>query len=86
MIDDLTFRIVTHQPYPLDLERLNVLFVYNPIETKAKGNDYVAENPMGTGPYKFERWERGSELVTTANENYCIPGLPKIKTSIRSSH
>jgi ABC-type transport system substrate-binding protein len=28
------------------------------------------ENPVGTGPYRVERWDRGNEIVFTANESY----------------
>jgi peptide/nickel transport system substrate-binding protein len=82
VVDDLTFRIVTQKPYPIVLERLNVLFVYDPMETKAKGDDWVSEHPMGTGPYKFVRWERGSELLMTANPDYWQKGLPKVKNIV----
>jgi peptide/nickel transport system substrate-binding protein len=61
---------------------LNVLFVYDPMETKAKGDDWVSEHPMGTGPYKFVRWERGSELLMTANPDYWQKGLPKVKNIV----
>ena len=79
VVDDLTFRIITEKPYPLILERLNVLFVYDPVYTKEKGDRYVSEFPMGTGPYKFVRWDKGSKVVLTANENYWKSGVPKIK-------
>jgi len=82
VIDDVTFRIITEKPYPLVVERLNTLFVYDPVETKAKGDAWVAENPMGTGPYKFVKWDRGSQLVMTANPDYWIKGLPKIKNIV----
>lgn len=79
VVDDLTFRIVTEKPYPLILERLNVLFVYDPIYTKEKGDRAVSEFPMGTGPYKFVRWDKGSKVVLKANEKYWKSGVPKIK-------
>jgi len=82
VIDDLTFRIISEKPYPLVLERLNVLFVYDPIETREKGNTWVAEHPMGTGPYKFVKWDRGSQLVMTANPDYWINGVPKIENIV----
>jgi ABC-type transport system substrate-binding protein len=28
------------------------------------------DNPIGTGPYKLEQWERGNQIVLTANEDY----------------
>ncbi len=79
VVDNLTFRIVTEKPYPLILERLNVLFVYDPIYTKEKGDRYVSEYPMGTGPYKFVKWDKGSKVVLTANKEYWKKGVPKIK-------
>lgn len=27
-------------------------------------------NPIGTGPFKFEKWEKNSQIVLTANEDY----------------
>jgi len=38
-------------------------------EVERPGFDF-GHNPIGTGPYKFERWERNREIVLTANENY----------------
>ncbi|HEY1975624.1 MAG TPA: peptide ABC transporter substrate-binding protein [Candidatus Baltobacteraceae bacterium] len=37
--------------------------------------------PVGTGPYKFARWERGDRIVLTANPNY-FKGAPRIKQLI----
>ena len=34
----------------------------------AKGD--LLASPIGTGPYMLERWDRGSEMVFTANPNY----------------
>jgi peptide/nickel transport system substrate-binding protein/oligopeptide transport system substrate-binding protein len=33
--------------------------------------------PVGTGPFKFERWERGREIVLTANPGY-FEGAPRL--------
>jgi peptide/nickel transport system substrate-binding protein/oligopeptide transport system substrate-binding protein len=33
--------------------------------------------PVGTGPFRFERWERGKEIVLTANTEY-FDGPPKL--------
>jgi len=45
--DDVTFRIITHKPYPLVLERLNTLFVYDPVYCKEVGDKVIAEAPQG---------------------------------------
>lgn len=34
------------------------------------GNGDILEKPIGTGPYKVEQWERGSQLVFTRNDAY----------------
>jgi peptide/nickel transport system substrate-binding protein len=34
--------------------------------------------PVGTGPFKFARWERGDRIVLTANPSYFL-GAPKLK-------
>jgi peptide/nickel transport system substrate-binding protein len=31
---------------------------------------YANEHPTGTGPYQFERWERGQQVVLSAYEDY----------------
>jgi len=38
-------------------------------EVERPGFDF-GHNPTGTGPYKFERWERNREIVLGANESY----------------
>ena len=32
--------------------------------------DTVGENPVGTGPYMFESWERGQQITAVRNANY----------------
>jgi peptide/nickel transport system substrate-binding protein len=84
VVDDLTFRIITKDPYPLVLQKLNTVFVFDPAHTKEKGDTYVASHPMGTGPYKFVEWKKDDRIVMTINENYWKAGVPKTKkTTIR---
>lgn len=82
VIDDVTFRIITYEPYPIVLERLNTLFVYDPVYCKEVGDQKVAEAPMGSGPYQFVKWDRGSEIVLKKNPNYWQKGIPKIDNII----
>jgi ABC-type transport system substrate-binding protein len=46
------------------------VFGIHPREYLEETEGYPGENPVGTGPYKFEAWERGSQIVLTANEDY----------------
>ena len=35
--------------------------------------------PVGTGPFVFQTWERGSHIILTANPNYWGEGEPKLE-------
>jgi peptide/nickel transport system substrate-binding protein len=43
---------------------------------------YGYEHPTGTGPYKFDSWERGERVVLTANGDYWGENTPNIGTLI----
>ncbi|OQA47305.1 MAG: Periplasmic dipeptide transport protein precursor [Chloroflexi bacterium ADurb.Bin325] len=34
------------------------------------GGMQLVENPIGTGPYKLERWQKGSQIIMTRNDDY----------------
>jgi peptide/nickel transport system substrate-binding protein len=40
------------------------------VPPKAAGEKNFGEAPVGSGPYKFARWDRGRDIVLTLNENY----------------
>jgi peptide/nickel transport system substrate-binding protein len=40
---------------------------------KDKGDAFMAENPVGTGPYKFVHWLKGREILMERNDNYWGP-------------
>jgi len=46
------------------------------------GDLKVAEAPMGSGPYMFVKWDRGSQIVLKKNPNYWMKGIPKIDNVI----
>lgn len=45
-------------------------FIMSKAWVEAKGNDGVSDNPMGTGPYTFEAWTKGTSLSLRRNEDY----------------
>jgi len=47
----------------------------------AKQFDRRISNPVGSGPYVFERWDSGEQIVLRRNENYWGP-KPRIKKVI----
>lgn len=45
-------------------------------EAIKKHGEKFGENPVGTGPFKFESWNRNDKIVLKANENYSEEGKP----------
>jgi peptide/nickel transport system substrate-binding protein len=74
-IDETTVEIETNGADPILPSRLDWLAMVPP---EASANADFAENPIGTGPYKFVEWRRGSQISLTANEDYWGPA-PSIK-------
>ncbi|MBI2874879.1 MAG: hypothetical protein HYY09_07300 [Firmicutes bacterium] len=71
--------IITKGPNPLVPIRLSWLPIMEPKHVQAVGAD-VVEKPIGTGPYKFKQWNRGTQIVLERNEDYWdekpeIPGV-----------
>src|SRR5207247_2289572 len=48
-----------------------------PREVVERLGDAFASHPVGTGPFKFVRWERGREIVLAANPDY-FDGAPRV--------
>ena len=51
-----------------------------------EGTDPLANQngnaPIGTGPYKFKEWVRGSHVIFESNPDYWDPGLPRIERMV----
>jgi len=49
-------------------------------EEQLEDPESMIEAPIGTGPYKLEAWERGSQIVLTQNEDYWddAPSVPTV--------
>lgn len=79
IIDDHTVDIVTKFPDGLLLNRLaGFIMIVPPRRMKERGEGALEEEPSGTGPFRFERWERGRELSMLRNEAYWNPGEPGV--------
>src|SRR5215831_7254964 len=70
IVDDFTVRFITHDPYPIMLERMQNFQMVSEKVAKEKGDAFMAENPIGTGPYKFVHWLKGREILLERNESY----------------
>jgi peptide/nickel transport system substrate-binding protein len=77
-VDATTLRITTSGPDPILPTRLYWLKMVPPIAAAEAG---FAENPVGSGPYKFDSWSRGSSITLVANEDYWdgAPAVPEVE-------
>jgi len=76
--DPWTIDIKTKVPVPYFAENLHQTFIMDKESTESRSVGEIGQNPIGTGPYKFVEWVKGSYLKLTANENYW-DGAPTIK-------
>ena len=68
--DDYTVVIGTEQPVAVMLDRLQNRFILSKSGMEAQGGDQPDLKPIGTGPYKFQSWQRDGNLVMVRNDNY----------------
>jgi peptide/nickel transport system substrate-binding protein len=69
-VDSLTVRLHLSEPAPwLPSLMAPWLAILPPAYASDPTNDF-ANNPVGTGPYRFMRWVRGSRIVLKQNADY----------------
>jgi len=70
-VNDSTFNIQLNQPFPAFLGLLTMKYcsVVPKEIVEHYGSDFRS-NPIGTGPFKFKRWEENLKLVFRKNHNY----------------
>jgi len=67
--DDYTVIITTEQPVAVMMDRLQNRFILSKSGMEAQG-DSAEVKPIGTGPYKFQSWQRDGNLVMVRNDSY----------------
>jgi peptide/nickel transport system substrate-binding protein len=76
--DDNTIIFKTKTPTPWFADNLHQIFIVSKKDVESRDLGDVGVKPVGTGPYKFVEWVKGSHLKFAANEAYC-GGAPKVK-------
>jgi peptide/nickel transport system substrate-binding protein len=76
-VDDLTVQIITDGPDPILPGRLYWMKMVPPGHSK---DPRFAETPVGTGPYRFVKWNRGQNVILEANPAYwgAKPAIQKV--------
>ena len=79
-LDDTTVRFTLKQPFGPFMGIFEVgtmpmvpKHIYEGTDFK---NNPANNTPIGTGPFKFEEWERGSYIRLVKNEDYHVEGQP----------
>jgi len=68
--DPWTIDVKTRIPVPYFADNLHQVFIMDKESTESRSVGDIGQNPIGTGPYKFDEWVKGSYLKLTANEDY----------------
>ncbi len=77
-IDTHTVDIITHNPWPVLVDSLyQTIFIMSKNFCTGKSDAFIAEHPMGTGPYMVKEWVRDSHIHLEAFPE-CWEGTAKI--------
>jgi peptide/nickel transport system substrate-binding protein len=71
VIDDSTVQFILKYPFAALLSILDSMegSIISPKAINELGKD-LAKKPVGTGPFQFESWTQGQDMVLTKNTNY----------------
>ncbi|MFD2237937.1 ABC transporter substrate-binding protein [Aureimonas populi] len=67
---DNTVVVTTRGPYPVLLAQLTKLSIVPRHVVEAVSKEEFNVAPVGSGPYRFENWQRGVEVLLTRNDDY----------------
>lgn len=68
--DDTTVVLTTDGAYPVLFAQLTKLSIVPQHAVEAVSKDDFNANPVGSGPYRFESWNRGVEVILARNDEY----------------
>ncbi len=70
VLDDYKVRFITKEPHPLLLARLSMTQILAEHYMNEHSEEYLASHPMGTGPFKFVKWDRDERIVMEKNPDH----------------
>lgn len=75
-VDDLTVKFTLSKPFGAFVPFMADQFTSMLCDSNADHDDFGVASAIGTGPWKFEEWTKGSEIVLAANQDYRNFGRP----------
>ncbi|CAH1694989.1 Peptide/nickel transport system substrate-binding protein [Hyphomicrobiales bacterium] len=69
-VNPTTVKLTTDGAYPALLAQLVKLSIVPKHVVEAVGKDEFNLKPVGSGPYKFDNWQRGVQVTLSANPTY----------------
>ena len=86
VIDTYQVKITLYDPFVPFLQVLASppASIVSQSAVELQGDELFNVNPVGTGPFKYESWESGKQLVLIANEQY-FKGPPKYEKLVFQS-
>ena len=85
VVDPLTLRLKTAAPYPqMPNDMSTVMIVSARAAAKASTEDFNSgKATIGTGPFKFVRWQKGDRIELARNDAYWGPKSPWERVTFR---
>jgi len=70
-VDEHTVKFHLHMATPLFIQNLAMFpaSIVSPTAVEKHGADFTI-NPVGTGPFQFDRWQRGERIILKAFDNH----------------
>jgi peptide/nickel transport system substrate-binding protein len=78
-LDDNTVRFTLKDPNGAFLEFLGYGAgrIVSPKAVREHGNEWLADHPVGTGPFRFVSWDKGQKVELERNPDYWKPNEPQ---------
>ncbi|MGX3009945.1 ABC transporter substrate-binding protein [Helicobacter sp. 23-1044] len=84
IINDFHIKITLKSPFAPFLDAMSVgIIPFHLLQNENLNTTKFNQNPIGTGAFKFQHWQKGQYIALSANENYHLGAVRTPKLIIR---